>query len=341
MSGRLQLRRGTLAGLNSAALANNLLIGEPVFLTDSQRLGVAVGTSAYKLFQNAGEPWAINSGFGQFTNTEFGLPTVGTRSPGTRIVLYPSLSSEFTDFAIGLNGDNTMWFGVGALAGTNNFRWYGATTEMARLTESGFTLLNSPLATANNKQVATTEWIWQRRADVYPVRSGLNLTIAETQSAFTTQALGANNLRAFPWRVKRALTLTAMRCEVTTAIGGSTFRLGLYADNGAAFPGALLPVTAAQMDGAATGMKLATFASAVTIQPGLYWLAVHGSANTTLRSVPVASLANTLGASPTAANGPYTNWLLSTPYAALPATFPATAALSTAIGAPAAMFQTQ
>lgn len=163
MAGRLQLRRGTLAGLNSAALANNLLIGEPLFLTDSQRLGVAVGTSAYKLFQNAGEPWTIDSGFAQFTNTnEFGLPTVNTRSPGTRIVLYPSLSSEFTDFAIGLNNDNTMWFGVGALAGTNNFRWYGAETEMARLSESGFTLLNSPLATANNKQVSTTEWVRSR-----------------------------------------------------------------------------------------------------------------------------------------------------------------------------------
>lgn len=162
MAGRLQLRRGTLAGLNSAALANNLLIGEPLFLTDSQRLGVAVGPSAYKLFQNAGEPWTINSGFAQFTNTnEFGLPTVNTRSPGTRIVLYPSLGSEFADFAIGLNSDNTMWFGVGALAG-NNFRWYGAETEMAQLSESGFTLRNSPLATANNKQVSTTEWVRSR-----------------------------------------------------------------------------------------------------------------------------------------------------------------------------------
>lgn len=55
MPNRIQFRRGTLAGLNSVAIANGLLAGEPFFLTDLQRFGAAVSSSSYRIFNADGE----------------------------------------------------------------------------------------------------------------------------------------------------------------------------------------------------------------------------------------------------------------------------------------------
>ncbi len=61
-------------------------------------------------------------------------PTVGTRSLGTKLVLYPSLSGSAADFAIGIE-NATLWQSVADAA--QFFRWYAGATNVATLTGTG------------------------------------------------------------------------------------------------------------------------------------------------------------------------------------------------------------
>jgi hypothetical protein len=55
MSSTLQLRRGTRAELDSLALVNGLLVGEPFLLTDEARIAVAITVSTYQTYAKEGE----------------------------------------------------------------------------------------------------------------------------------------------------------------------------------------------------------------------------------------------------------------------------------------------
>jgi hypothetical protein len=63
-------------------------------------------------------------------------PTFTTRSTGTKVVLYPSLSGSTTDYAIGIDAA-TMWSSVPEYGDSFKFKWYGATTEIASLNGTG------------------------------------------------------------------------------------------------------------------------------------------------------------------------------------------------------------
>jgi hypothetical protein len=65
-----------------------------------------------------------------------GAPAFTTRSAGTKLLLYPSLSGSVTDYAIGINAA-TMWHSVPENNAAFSFKWYGATTEVASLTGTG------------------------------------------------------------------------------------------------------------------------------------------------------------------------------------------------------------
>jgi hypothetical protein len=175
------------------------------------------------------------------------------------------------------------------------------------------------------------------------VRSGIDLTIACNQLAPTTGAQTANSLRVFPWKVHRAVTLTAVRAEVTTLIAATTFRLGIYADNGSAYPGALVAGSdVTTLDSAATGVKVNTFASAITLSPGLYWVAINNSGAPTLRAVGLGAIENVLGAAVSmGANLAITGWSVTQPYAALPSAFPVNATILLNTVAPYTLFRVQ
>lgn len=64
-----------------------------------------------------------------------GAPTTGTRSSGTKISLYPVLSSTSVDYAIGVEG-YAMWQSVGTANAA--FRWYANTTSIATLNTTSF-----------------------------------------------------------------------------------------------------------------------------------------------------------------------------------------------------------
>ena len=63
-------------------------------------------------------------------------PTFTTRSAGTRIVLYPQVSSDNVDYAIGIDG-STLWYSVPVFSASFLFRWYGGTSTAAYLDGTG------------------------------------------------------------------------------------------------------------------------------------------------------------------------------------------------------------
>ena len=65
-----------------------------------------------------------------------GAPAFTTRSAGTKLLLYPSLSGSVADYAIGIDAA-TMWSSVPENNASFKFKWYGATTEIASLNGTG------------------------------------------------------------------------------------------------------------------------------------------------------------------------------------------------------------
>jgi len=155
-------------------------------------------------------------------------------------------------------------------------------------------------------------------------------TTPTTGTALTTGALTANRLYALPFIVPAGMTIDRIAINVTT-LGTGNARLGIYEDSG------LYPATrtldAGEVSIASTGVKSITISQALT--PGHKWLVVVSNGTPTIRTFAVASLIPVLG---------YNNTLPVTPnlaiygaytYAALPATFPATPTMITAVPIPA------
>lgn len=65
-----------------------------------------------------------------------GAPAFTTRSAGTKLLLYPTLTGSLVDYAIGIDSA-TMWSSVPENSDSFKFKWYGATTEVASLSGVG------------------------------------------------------------------------------------------------------------------------------------------------------------------------------------------------------------
>lgn len=156
-----------------------------------------------------------------------------------------------------------------------------------------------------------------------------------TGTALTTGAGTVNVLRAIPFVVSKVMTVDQMAINVTTvgAGGAGTARVGIYADNGNNYPGALV-VDAGTAVTTSTGVKTFTTGLPVDIDPGLYWLAyVHGNSTTapTVRAFAVASMTPILGYASTLPTNAQFGWSVAFTYAALPNPFTAGGAAITAV----------
>ena len=69
-----------------------------------------------------------------FSSGSYGPPSTGSRSAGTKIVLWPDLSASKVDYAIGIDG-GTLWNSVPTAA--QSFKWYAGTNIVATLNGSG------------------------------------------------------------------------------------------------------------------------------------------------------------------------------------------------------------
>ena len=84
-----------------------------------------------------------------FNGSGIASPTTTTRSAGTKLVLYPSLSSSFVDYAIGASA-NEIWNSVKSNSDTQSFKWYGGTTEVAKLDGVGNLQFDGNLTLGSN-----------------------------------------------------------------------------------------------------------------------------------------------------------------------------------------------
>jgi hypothetical protein len=169
------------------------------------------------------------------------------------------------------------------------------------------------------------------------------MTIGVVSAAPTTQTMAVSTIRAWPWEVRKSITLSQLRQEITTLFAGGSIRLALYADDGAGYPAAIIANSdIGAIDASTTGLKGPfNFASNIVLPAGLYWLACNSSSVTiAVRAVPVAALINVLGHNPTsaAAGNQYVGWSIAATYGAMPATFPAAAGRMTNVNAPNTMF---
>lgn len=105
-----------------------------------------------------------------------------------------------------------------------------------------------------------------------PTPSAAQYYWTTSPGANTTSAThGVATLRLSPWVVTRTCTIDRVGAEVTSAgDAASKVRLGIYADNGNAYPGALL-LDAGQINGDSATVQEITI-SALTLPPGLYWV---------------------------------------------------------------------
>jgi hypothetical protein len=69
-----------------------------------------------------------------FPNHGVAVPTLTNRSAGTKIVLYPDITSSNADFAIGISS-GSLWNSIPAAS--QNFKWYGGITPVMSLSGTG------------------------------------------------------------------------------------------------------------------------------------------------------------------------------------------------------------
>jgi hypothetical protein len=176
-----------------------------------------------------------------------------------------------------------------------------------------------------------------RPASLPALASGQYYVPLSPFSASTSAALGNGTLRLTPWIVNQSMTVSRLAAEIT-AVGdvGSKLRLCIYADNGYGYPGALV-LDAGQIAGdSATTQELTTSAA---LTPGVYWIGgVVQSVTTTqptVRTITNWAPPIPIGVSSLpAANITATGYSITGITGALPTTYPAGAAIITAVPRP-------
>lgn len=71
-----------------------------------------------------------------FGTAGFAAPTFGTRSGGTKVVIYAAVGAGAADYAIGMEG-GYLWHSVQDATSAIGFKWYGGTTLAMQLTNTG------------------------------------------------------------------------------------------------------------------------------------------------------------------------------------------------------------
>lgn len=114
-------------------------------------------------------------------------------------------------------------------------------------------------------------------AYISPTYTRAMSTLAETQGL----------LRLMPLFLGRDITATELSVQVSTLGASATYRLGIYADTGDGYPGALV-VDGGTVSCASTGTKTATISQALSA--GVYWLggALQGSGSASFVAAALA-----------------------------------------------------
>ena len=155
----------------------------------------------------------------------------------------------------------------------------------------------------------------------------------------TTFLTVTGTLYAYPIYIPSKITVATLNLSVTTGQTGGVAHIGIYKDNGAGYPGALIYDSGSNTGPATTAMTVITpTAGSIVLNPGNYWVASTFNATSTFPTVQGISalytneLSTSLGydtaAHALAASGQApTGISVAFTYANLPATFPSGASL--------------
>ncbi len=86
-----------------------------------------------------------------FNTNGVAVPAFTTRSAGTKIVLYPNVSSSEVDYAFGIE-NNTLWGSIPQATNSFQHRWYAGTTKLADLKGSGELVIGTTSLTGTASQ---------------------------------------------------------------------------------------------------------------------------------------------------------------------------------------------
>lgn len=158
-------------------------------------------------------------------------------------------------------------------------------------------------------------------------------TSASGGTALSTATLTNNVLYAMPFFVGKNSVLDRVAINITTLQAASAARLGIYADDGNNYPGALV-LDAGTVPCTGTGVQTITISK--YLKAGFYWLVIVTNVNSiAIRGLAVAGAAPVLGLDNTLGTAPGLGWSVAFTYAALPASYPATTTVLIAVPLPA------
>lgn len=129
-----------------------------------------------------------------------------------------------------------------------------------------------------------------RTGSAFARRLRPNRWFAAPEGVGSPVALIQNEMGVVPVTLQRAAKVDKLSVNVTTAAASNSMRLGIYADNGEGYPGALV-VDGGTASAATTGAKTVTFAT-VTLPPGTYWLAyvLQGGTGAAVSGLPLTAV---------------------------------------------------
>lgn len=164
----------------------------------------------------------------------------------------------------GVTNDSAQDYGIGSL-------WLNKSTGVEYVATS--VTVGSANWVALNGSYLGLPWVTGRFYGLPP---------GSTQAAVLTVA---GTLYAVPIFVPNAVTLGTISYSVTTGQTGGKVRGALFYDNGAGYPGAIVPLTdTGDLDGTATAV-VAKSSLTTALNPGWYWLGTIATATTTKPSV--------------------------------------------------------
>ena len=173
---------------------NDVLAGSMAFSFDkSSNLVTALGNITAGNLSTSGQVTAtsnVNAPRLRSTNTNLAAPSPGNYN-SERVTLYDFNNNVKTNYAIGVES-SAIWMGVDSNLEAQGFKWYGNTTEVARLSGVGnLTLAGNLIATAN---VVGGNITTAGQAVVTGNVTGGNLTTVGTANIGTLAVTGSGNV---------------------------------------------------------------------------------------------------------------------------------------------------
>ncbi|NDB91009.1 MAG: hypothetical protein EB154_09455 [Nitrosopumilaceae archaeon] len=312
----------TMSASTGSVTAN---LGSNVVITggSAQTISKAITLSSSTLTnpQINGLEVAITSQSGSYTATSTDDIILMDASAATRTLTLPAAASNTGKIyyikSIGTPGANIVIVDGNAAETIDGFKNFNMTmADQVAIIQSDGTNWNRLDGTATITR---------------PAGATLNRWIG-TAADSTNSATGlsqSGTIRAYPFIVNDNITIDQIKSEITTAstTTTNTCRMGIYRDNGNAYPDALVAGSDVATFDQTVAVKTNTFASPIKLTKGLYWLTYACQTSTTMptfRNIAVGTIPSVLGyVSTMGANGAGTGWTAAFTYGAFPSAFPA------------------